>query len=933
MDNPAPQSILNQVENYYKSYQEYNILKLNGLQEAIKNTPVSEVFSLIPYLLHVNIPDLPGYIENTGMPLGITGYAPTAKVRNHILSRFPSVKFNPVPPPRPFVQMFALMGSSGTIAYTRESDFDYWICYHGADYKPEDIQAYRAKCHEIETWIFENFNVEVHFFLNEITRVKKDIFADDDENLAGSAIGELLKEEFFRSSIVIHGKCPFWWVAPVDCDEATYDTWWKEVNGSMLKDEFIDIGHLINVTPEGFIAGALFQILKSLASPFKSIIKLGLLERYLNSQSGDPFISSIIKKNVHEGRLEPRDIDAYVIAFDSVYDYYENVIGDKNILEMLSTSLYLKVEPNLSSVISRVNSESMREKTRVMVEYVQDWGWSKQRIEQIDSFQDWGIEPVTKLLNNAKRFILERYKFILGKIETHKIKMRFSDEELQGITRKIFSHFLISENKIDNTLSFKTYPPEKLLAIEYVRESGGKDYWFLSKRSITKRGSSKIIIYKGQSLFGLIIWISLNGLFMKDYTRLEIDTGLHSVEPSFLRELIADIASHFHIKKVDLINRYFFEEQFPVMSYIILNANSKYAKKINDIFFLYQNSWGETRFEQFNSEFDLVTIIRRILNGCLITGMEFESAVNMISSYPYRAGREYDRLNSIIEEMYTLFVLNQATGDKRYVTMIGNNYVVFVMRHRKTGRYIETQFFDSEIKMLYSFLFNRGQRNIIKTDPNLAELNLLGAILGNFNKKRVQIYFHTRGKYSSIYTTDERGSLFYFRKRADHLFEYLARLYLFARDVVAKTVEANPKSSLSGSEKQVEICQIKEEQGSTYSVHEIDPEMSTRFREVQGRVVPLNVVLSQNGSGDTEYLISLPNGSRSGPYNKGNISAAAEIVKGIMNNNPGFLYYVTGIDLKSLMNDNYRKFTSFSFSEKSRFELMMEREFLNNTGQ
>ncbi len=929
MDKPGPEAIINQVEKYHGCFQKYNTLKLNTLQEAIKNTTVSEVFGLIPFLLHVNMPDLPGYVDYPGLPVGIAGYTPTARTRNYVTSRYPSVKVNMVPSPRPFVQMFALMGSSGTIAYTRESDFDYWLCYHASDHKPEDIQAYRAKCHTIENWLFETYNVEVHFYLNEITKVKKNIFADDDENLAGSAIGELLKEEFFRSSIVINGKCPFWWAVPVGCDEETYEEWLAAVNNSKLKDEFIDIGHLINVTPEGFIAGALFQILKSLGSPFKSIIKLGLLERYLNSQSGNPFISSIIKKNVHEGRLEPRDIDAYVIAFDSVYDYYKNVVGDKNILEMLSTSFYLKVEPNLSSVIAKGNTVSHREKTRVMVEYMKEWGWGKQRIEQFDSFQDWGIEPVTKLLNSAKKFILERYKFILGKIETHKIKMRFSDEELQGITRKIFSHFLISENKIDNTLSFKSYPPEKLLSIEYVRESGGKDYWFLSKRSITRRGANRIIIYKGQSLFGLIIWISLNGLFMKDYTRLEIDTGLHSVEPSFLRELIADISTHFHIKKVDLVNRYFFEEQFPVMSYIILNAYSKYAKKINDIIFLYQNSWGETRFEHFSSEFDLVAVIQRILNGCLITGMDFESAVNMISSYPFRAGKEYDRLANVLEEMYTLFVLNQVKGEKRYITMIGNNFVVFTMRHRKTARNIETQFFDSEIKMLYSLSFNRGQRNIIKTDPNLGELNMLGAILGNHNRKKVQIYFYTRGKYSSIFVTDERGSLFFYRKKADLLFEYLVRLYLFAEDVVAKTVKVNSKSQLGDSGKQVEIYQIKEEQTGTYSVNEIDPGMSSRFREVRERVVPLNVSLAQNGSNDTEYLLALPDGTSSGPYTKQNMSVAAATLRGLMQQNNGFHYFVTAFDLKSLKNENYRKFTSFSFSEKSRFELMVEREFLN----
>jgi len=269
-----------------------------------------------------------------------------------------------------------------------------------------------------------------------------------------------------------------------------------------------------------------------------------------------------------------------------------------------------------------------------MLEYVKKWNWSHGEIRQMDEFQNWGVEPVNTLLNATKKFVLSGYKRIMSRIEANKVAFRFSEQELKGITRKIYSHFLIEENKIDNTLSFKTFPAEKLLKIEYVREKSGNDFWILSKRLIVKDRPQQIIIYKHKNLFGLMVWVSLNGLFLKDFTRLEIETGLHSIEPNFLRELIMELSTRFTFKKVKLFDHYFLRDPFPLTSYIIINPHAKYAQKIEEIIFLYHNSWGETRFEVYKNEIDIGRILNKILTGCLMTRLAPDSSVNVVSSSP-----------------------------------------------------------------------------------------------------------------------------------------------------------------------------------------------------------------------------------------------------------------------------------------------------------
>ena len=466
MNKISNTEIIKKIEYNKSKFHKYNEIKLKNLFTLGSEQKVIEVYEIIPYLLNCNHPELPGYVETNEICYGVTNYSPTSDAKNIIQSKFPSVSFSTASSNRTFIQMLALIGSGGTIAFTGQSDLDFWVCYFGNNISRNELNNFRFKCNLIENWFFDNYNIEVQFFLNEINSVKNNIFAEDEKSLAGSSTGELLKEEFFRSSIVIKGKIPFWWVVPADCDNVIYEEWLTCLKGSSVEKEFIDLGNLHKIKKEDFLVSALFQLLKSLGSPFKSLIKLGLLERYLGSTDDNPFISTIVKSNIQNDEFASDKVDAYIIMFDQVFDYYSSVVGDKNFLEIIKMAFYLKVEPKLSKLIKSKSKDELSIKEKIMLLYLKKWNWGENKIYQMDDFQNWGIEPVNKLLNSSKKFVLTGYKRILSSIESHKVLQHFTEDQLKGITRKIYSHFLIETNKIDNTLSFKTYPPEKLLKID-----------------------------------------------------------------------------------------------------------------------------------------------------------------------------------------------------------------------------------------------------------------------------------------------------------------------------------------------------------------------------------------------------------------------------------------------------------------------------------
>jgi adenylate cyclase class 1 len=919
------QDIINIVKTNQRKFQKYNELKLGNLKLALSEQQMINLMEFIPYLLNVNIPNLPGYIPAKNIPFGVHDYVPSPRLIDFISKRFPEAEIVRGRITNPFIQMIALIGSCGTIAFTRQSDFDFWICYQEGIYDRESISQFKSKLRSIENWVYDNFNMEIHFFLNEISRVKNNLFADDDEQLSGSSIGELLKEEFLRSSIVLNGKIPFWWMVPADIDNKAYEAWLAAANTSDMAGRFIDLGNIHSIKQEDFLAAGLFQMLKSLGNPFKSIIKLGLLERYINNYMDNPFICNIIKKSVHEDNLNYDHIDAYVIMFNYVYDYYSSIVKDAEALEVLKTSFYLKVEPMLSRHLANKADEGYNpEKTRIMLEYIKKWNWPSPKIREMDDFNNWNIEPVSKLLNNAKKFVLQEYRRILGSIETHKVKHKFTDEEIKAISRKIYSHFQVADNKIDNTLSFKNYPPEKLLKIEYVRDQKGNETWFLSKRLIIDNHPNIVIIHKDKTLLGLSVWISLNGLFKKDYTRLEIDTGLHNLETNFLRELISDISTNFMFKKINAFREDYLRDPYPVMSYLIFNIYSKYSRKIDEIFFLYHDSWGSTKFEVFNHEMDLIQVMVRILNGCLVTKSDFEGAVSVISSSPFSSTKEFVRLKAFIHDIVTFFTGGDPAAKKSYITMMGNQYLIFYTKKLDGVTVIDTLLCDSETKMMFSLSFNYGLKNLIRVDSTIKELNFLKTIVENFRPDSVQIYFDSDRKYGYFYVSDESGSLFFYRKPAEFLFDYLTRLYIFSKNVATQIIGNNPGSALARRENPVEIFQLKKDLYMNYTVSRIDPDHSIRIDDIQRKIKPCSLSVAIDKTREIHYCITLPDGRRSDTFSKKNVKEFAKKLDGAVANGKEYHPFVTAIDLSGLQHKYFKFYTSYSFYEKMRAELMLE---------
>ncbi|MBN2402849.1 MAG: class I adenylate cyclase [Spirochaetes bacterium] len=911
----------------------YNQIRLKKFKNYIAEKQLENVVDAIPLILCSNHPDLPGYIEGYN-PIGIYNFTPSNNALNLIRKLFPNARPETLKNTKPIIELFAMMGSAGSIAYNEESDIDYWVCFDQHLVEGNSLRQLKIKLSGVESWAAEKYNLEIHFFLNDISRIKESIFDSDEDDISGKALGKLLKDEFFRTSIILHGKIPFWWVVPAGTTDEDYEKYLNIIQKSELSSDFIDLGNLHLIKKEEFLGAGIFQILKSLGNPFKSIIKIGILEKYLLEEKNDnPLLCNILKEKIQSGIFDVYYIDPYILMFNQVVEYYsKKTEQDPLVLELLRRCFYIKIDPNLSTIASEDKKEYLPEKKLIMLEYARKWNWLKIKLKQMDEFRDWDISALNKFWNNISKLILKTYKNILSSIESHKITQKFTDEEMRYISRRISSSFASGENRIRPAVSFNDNPMEKFLFIESISQEDGSISWLLSKGFLSGSGSSKrSIIHKEPNLLAILAWISINRLYQNNITRVEIKSRYHLLEQSYVRELLNDLTMHFSQKKVNIKNKYFFSNPFPIINYVIINLFAKYPKGIEDIYYLTYNSWGENVYEKYNSELDFSTILTKMLNGAIEHKEDFKDCVALTSPYPYKASKEFKLILYLFNDIYNFFVSDNGDGTekkitKKYITTLGGNFVLFSHLRVKKENKITCNVFNTELKMLYSLSGLQGIKNVIKVNQMNPELNHLKIIIDNFRDDAIQIYYQKARKYCYFFVSDERGSLIFFRKNAEIFQDYLTRLYVFSKNIISQIMKNNPGSVFNHKEsKGIEIYNLERNDLNQCKISEINPAQDENIFRHEKKIIQFKLSLLLLENGEIGYRFNLPDGGISDNLSKTDIPNIAREIKVLMETAKDYNYFVTDINYANLDFKMYKDYSTFSFIEKNKFELLIEK--------
>ena len=337
------------------------------------------LLNLLALFFHINHPLLPGYVSAC-TPAGVSGYEPdatTLAAAGHLIRDFSCSMGNSCPL-QPIHGLF-LMGSLGTLAQTDQSDMDVWICL-APDLSDAAVSALRKKCRRLEAWATSQ-GCEAHFFLID-AQLRND---EGDEPRQ-----RLLLDEFYRTAIWLAGRTPLWWWVPVH-EEARY----AEFAGGLLdvravgRNETIDLGHLAQIAPGEFLGAGLWQLFKGIESPYKSLLKLLLIEVYASEHPQVNCLSLDFKQSVYANQLDLDELDPYVVVYRRIERYLKGR-AELQRLELVRRSLYLKVGHKLSN-----GETGMQWQRRLLKRLTREWGWDEQHLAMLDNRSQWQAQQIS----------------------------------------------------------------------------------------------------------------------------------------------------------------------------------------------------------------------------------------------------------------------------------------------------------------------------------------------------------------------------------------------------------------------------------------------------------------------------------------------------------------------------------------------------------
>lgn len=585
-----------------KSVLRYNKLRT---ERALALLPEAKkpLFQVLPFLLHVNNPNFPGYIDADNAPYGLNNYNFKDKLKSDLLAVFPDNQqviedIRDIWPKKRAIDSILLMGSIGSIGQGAKSDFDYWVCIDGSKFSARSLKLMQQKLTLVEQWADEVHGIEVHFFLSEIEKVRNNDFGEAEGESAGSAQAVFLKAEFYNTNIMIAGRVPFWWLVPESTNDLQYQKLWDILQSGTEPDPkwFMDLGNVSKLVKAEIFGAAIWQISKAMDSPFKSVLKMAKLEVFLQNIEQEKPLCNLLKKRVHfyeRYKENPRQVDPYAMMFEQLIEHYSKE-GKEDIVELLQTCLYIKSECKLSThTIDSVNF-----KRQIIEGYVTEWGWSASKLKHLDNFNNWDYQEVSLLGQQIHNFLIGCYRRLSANIQEQEQLVKIEDSTVIG--RKLDSFYTKKEHKI---VYLKRAFDEGLLLsditlrAELDLSSHSKKRWSVYRGEIHHWDDKHVencFLKESKDPMDLILWCVFNKI-IDTKTKILVTRKCEPITEESLRGFVRQLMEMFPPIKISEIPRSKLLAPSRIIKCLtVINFESwQNVSDLQTVRTAYETSWGE----------------------------------------------------------------------------------------------------------------------------------------------------------------------------------------------------------------------------------------------------------------------------------------------------------------------------------------------------
>lgn len=558
-----------------------------------------QVFKLIPILLQMNHPDIPGYIEDERTPRGIYGFERSDFVA---LTRqsFPSLRgelSRAVLISRPIVESLLLIGSSGSVGHTAASDLDYWVCFDQAKIKPQEFDFLQKKLDIISKWAFNAHSTEVNFYPVELADLASNRLQPHGEETEGEVAPLLLKEEFYRTVLLVLGRVPWWWAMPPGLDLKQYhkilNFLENQPQPGLRPTEFINLGFPQQPVPQEYMSAALWLSRKSEADPFKGTLKMILILEQVESKFQAPLLCDMIKKAIVSAPKNELPIDPYILTIRRVLDFSEKNL-DPRALGLVRLSAYYKVRGALNPSQS---SQDTR-KTRLLDELTSEWGWPVNRVTHTNNYSSWPERQRLALGQRMKSLLFDLYSRIAKRLlADYPGRVTADVSNLTQLKARVLSRYSDHQAKVEDlpsSLHRKTIPKTMTLIFNQGlwRLYGGRmEIWQTDSKE-----SQKALIHECSRAARSAAWLNHNRLSGPSLKlRLRPRPGPVSLEAMLgILDKLNKIFPPLDFEKLKDEGGWQYGGKGPRL--VILNLEESWREsKVLSADLVYRTAWGEMR--------------------------------------------------------------------------------------------------------------------------------------------------------------------------------------------------------------------------------------------------------------------------------------------------------------------------------------------------
>lgn len=496
-------------------------LKKNNLSKLIAfdvyKKKQGDLFELIPLLLHGNIPltEKGSFIKNC--PHGIKQYSPmdeVIKIAGQYCNASAVKAAMADEHGKACIEGVYTIGSTGSLAQTPDSDFDFWVVIKKKLLSEKMIKKLEFKLRQIEKWAAKRFDTEVNFFLLDITKALENDFGTLSFESSGSAQGRLLKEEFYRTVIYVAGKIPLWSVLPVSISVDHYHDINHLIVKSSLGSKYIDLGDIHGIPPGEYFGASIWHMYKLLKSPFKSVIKMALLEKFINGYGKEPLLCNKIKDIWinSESQLKLINSDSYYILINELIKFYKSMDDPKSV-NLIQICFFLKVgisgKSDFSDTLFGIRKQFIKR-------LLNAWAMEEGRVFEIGNYKNWEYKAIERLSGTIENYMINKMRSMKTSFENvFQKEALITPEERTVLVRNIVVEFSRENRKIERVLLVsRSLNYFKRVSLQHVKKK--RPAWKLTVDPEKSRTDWTEPLKTASTIEEIGAWLINNGFYDKD---------------------------------------------------------------------------------------------------------------------------------------------------------------------------------------------------------------------------------------------------------------------------------------------------------------------------------------------------------------------------------------------------------------------------------